>query len=119
MIDLFFIGGPLFMGILTIILIALVATAVYIAVQRKTEHSGSLPVNWLKEIGILGLVIGILGQFLGLYQAFSAIEQMGSVSQTMLAGGLKVSSITSIYGLVIFILAVLLQFGLNLTDKAQ
>ncbi|MDZ7755019.1 MotA/TolQ/ExbB proton channel family protein [Rhodohalobacter sp.] len=119
MIDLFFIGGPLFMGILTIILIALVATAVYIAVQRKTERSGSLPVNWLKEIGILGLVIGILGQFLGLYQAFSAIEQMGSVSQTMLAGGLKVSSITSIYGLVIFILAVLLQFGLNLTNKAQ
>jgi biopolymer transport protein ExbB/TolQ len=54
-----------------------------------------------------------------LYQAFSAIEQMGSVSQSMLAGGIKVSSITSIYGLVIFILAILLKIGLNLTDKTN
>jgi|SRR6056297_157420 len=119
MITLFQNGGPLFMGILTLILIALVATAVYIGVQRKSENKAAPSVDWLKEIGILGLVVGILGQFLGLYQAFSAIEQMGSVSQSMLAGGIKVSSITSIYGLVIFILAILLKLGLNLTDKTN
>jgi len=119
MINLFHNGGPLFMGILTLILIALVATAVYIAVKRKSKTTNAPSLTWLKEIGILGLVVGIFGQFLGLYQAFSAIEQMGSVSQSMLAGGLKISSITSIYGLVIFILAILLQFGLNLTNKAQ
>jgi biopolymer transport protein ExbB/TolQ len=119
MITLFQNGGPLIMGILTVILISLVSTAVYIGVQRKNENKTVPSANWLKEIGILGLVVGVFGQFLGLYQAFSAIEQMGSVSQSMLAGGIKVSSITSIYGLVIFILAILLKIGLNLTDKTN
>jgi hypothetical protein len=119
MITLFQNGGPLFMGILTVILISLVSTAVYIGVQRKNENKTVPSADWLKEIGILGLVVGVFGQFLGLYQAFSAIEQMGSVSQSMLAGGIKVSSITSIYGLVIFILAILLKIGLNLTDKTN
>lgn len=119
MIDLFFIGGPLFMGTLTIILIAVVSMAVYIAIQKKKDVENPLADSWVKELGILGLVIGIFGQFIGLYQAFSAIEEMGSVSQSMLAGGLKVSSITSIYGLVIFILAIILTFGLNLTGKTQ
>jgi len=119
MITLFQNGGPLFMGILTLILFVLVATAFYIAVLRKAEQKSVPTADWLKEIGILGLVVGIFGQFLGLYQAFSAIEQMGSVSQSMLAGGIKVSSITSIYGLVIFIFAILLKLGLNLTDKTK
>jgi sorbitol-specific phosphotransferase system component IIC len=38
MITLFQNGGPLFMGILTVILISLVSTAVYIGVQRKNEN---------------------------------------------------------------------------------
>jgi hypothetical protein len=114
MTDLFFMGGPLFMGTLTIILIAMVATAAYIAIQRKNENINPTAIVWVKELGILGLVVGIFAQFIGLYQAFSTIEQMGSVSQAMLVGGLKVSSITTLYGFVIFILAILLNFGLRL-----
>ncbi|MEY2969970.1 MAG: hypothetical protein RLZZ599_343 [Bacteroidota bacterium] len=58
---------------------------------------------------MLALAIGFLGQLIGLFGAFEGIEQMGGVSQPMLAGGLKVSSITSIYGLLIYTVGMVIQ----------
>lgn len=113
MIDLFYMGGPLFMGILTIILFTAVAVAVYIFVRGGKESKKRISPTVVKEIGIFGLVFGIFGQFMGLYQAFTAIEQMGSVSPALLAGGLKVSAITTLYGMVIFVITWLLYFGLK------
>lgn len=119
MIDLFYMGGPLFMGILTIILIIAVAVAVYIYVQGGRESTKAPSASLVKEIGIFGLIFGIFGQFMGLYQAFSAIEQMGSVSPALLAGGLKVSVITTIYGMIIFVISWLLYFGLKAVGSKQ
>lgn len=95
MLDYFYMGGPLFMGMLTLILIALVVAAVL-----KKD---------VKEIGLLALALGILGQLIGLMGAFEGIEAMGGVSQSILVGGLKVSSITSIYGLLIYIVSLIVQ----------
>jgi hypothetical protein len=87
--EYFMMGGPLFMSILTLLLIGVV----YAALQRKAI---------LKEFGLAALAFGFLGQLIGLLGAFEAIEAAGGVSQSILAGGLKVSSITSIYGLMIY-----------------
>ncbi len=59
------------------------------------------------------LAFGIFGQIIGLFEAFKAIEKMGEVSQALLAGGLKVSSFTTIYGFFIFLLSSLCWFILN------
>ena len=83
------------MGMLTLIFIALIVAAVL----KKG----------VKEIGLLALAMGFLGQLIGLMGAFEGIEAMGAVSQSMLAGGLKVSSITSIYGLLIYIISLIIQ----------
>ena len=95
MLDYFYMGGPLFMGMLTLIFIALVVAAVL-----KKD---------VKEIGLLALTLGILGQLIGLMGAFEGIEAMGGVSQSILVGGLKVSSITSIYGLLIYIVSLIVH----------
>jgi hypothetical protein len=87
--EYFMMGGPLFMSILTLLLIGVV----YAALQRKAIF---------KEFGLAALAFGFLGQLIGLLGAFEAIEATGGVSQSILAGGLKVSSITSIYGLMIY-----------------
>ena len=113
MIDLFYMGGPLFMGILTIVLISLVALSVYIYMTGGKEDVKQPAIMLVKEVGIFGLVVGIFSQFIGLYQAFTAIEQMGSVSPAMLFTGLKVSSITTIYGFIICIIGWLLYFALQ------
>ncbi|MDA8581679.1 MotA/TolQ/ExbB proton channel family protein [Schleiferiaceae bacterium] len=103
MIDLFMMGGPLFMGILTVVFLLMIVAAV--------RNSGE------KELGLLALAVGFLGQLIGLFGAFEGIEQMGGVSQAMLAGGLKVSSITSIYGLLIYIVSLLIQIVKKFTGK--
>ncbi|MCR8669504.1 MotA/TolQ/ExbB proton channel family protein [Aestuariibaculum sp. M13] len=96
MLNLFYEGGTLFMTILTVLLLAVIVCFV------------KFP-EWIKDMGILALSFGILGQIIGLYSAFKGIEQMGQVSQEMMAGGLKVSSITTMYGLLIYIISVILS----------
>lgn len=103
MLDYFIMGGPLFMGILTLILLLMI----YGAVRKR----------YVKELGLLALAVGFMGQLLGLFGAFEGIEQMGGVSQPILAGGLKVSSITSVYGLLIYIVSLVIQIARKFTRK--
>lgn len=93
------------MSILTIIFIGVLATAVVYWMKKEATDKD---LNLIKSVGLLALVIGVLGQLIGLFSAFQAIEQMGSVSPAMLAGGLKVSSITTMYGLLIYIISLII-----------
>ncbi len=94
MMDLFYQGGPLFMSILTFLLLGVLWTA---------WKGGPL-----KELGLLALAIGILGQLIGIYDAFSVFETT-EISSALLAGGLKVSLTTTLYGLLIYILSLVLR----------
>ena len=96
MLEIFYMGGPLFMSILTLLLVA-----VLICAWKYPE--------WLKEAGLLALAIGILGQVIGLYSAFQYMEASGGVSQEVMAGGLRVSSITTAYGLIIYVISLVLR----------
>ena len=106
--NLFQMGGVLFMSILTIILIGVLATTAYFWIKKNANERH---LDLIKSVGLLAFVVGILGQMIGLFSAFEAIEQMGSVSPSMLAGGLKVSSITTIYGLLIYAFSLMLWIG--------
>ncbi len=118
MTDLFYMGNPLFMGILTLLFLAMVSLAIYKGIQiaksnfqHETTFRHSL--GYIKSIGLFSLVFGIFSQLLGLYQAFSAIERVGDVSPAILAGGLKVSMITTLYGMGIFLISYLIWLGLD------
>lgn len=114
MTNLFYTGGPVFMGILTIVLTAIIATAILALINLKKDSSYQNKLVLIKELSIIGLVIGILGQFLGLYSAFTVIEQAAEISPEILASGLKVSSTPTIYGLIICGTGYLIQIGLRL-----
>jgi len=113
MFDIFSQGGPLFMGILTLILLSLVAVFVLSLIKKRDEKQLLQSIQWLKSLGTLGLVVGILGQLIGLFSAFSVIETSQGISPTMLASGLKVSMITTLYGLIIFITYILFSMILK------
>ena len=101
MIDLFLEGGLLFMSLLTLLLAGVIYTAV------KGEKS-------LKIFGLLALTTGILGQLIGIFQMYEGIVSMGGeISQAMLAGGLRVSSITTIYGLLIYSISLIIRLFLS------
>ena len=68
----------------------------------------------LKELGLLALAVGVLGQLIGLYQIFSVLEgfevAMGEAAgEGLIAGGLKVSLTTTVYGLLIYIVSLALR----------
>lgn len=102
MVELFNMGGPLFMVILSLQLAGVIIFSVrYILKNEKTQQDLDL----IKSVGVFAAVTGILGQLIGLFDAFKAIEQMGSVAPALLAGGLKVSMITTIYGMIILFIS--------------
>lgn len=119
MAKLFYMGGPLFMGILTILLfILLVLTVVLILSISSGRAAGvagfSHRLTYLKSLGLFTMITGILGQLIGLMMAFSAIEKASDISPAIVAGGLKVSMITTLYGIFIYMLSILIWFLLDL-----
>ncbi len=113
MLNLFKMGGPLFMGILTGLLFIILVIAVFYLViivrkDYKNLEETRKRLRYIKSIGLFALVTGILGQMIGLFSAFTAIEQAMDVSPAIMAGGLKVSMIAPMYGMVIFLVSYLL-----------
>ena len=96
MFEIFDSGGPLFMSILTVILI----TLIYSSFKNK---------NNVNIIGKLALVVGILGHLLGLFSMFDALEGFNNnVSTSLISSGVKVSMICLIYGLLIYVISLLI-----------
>lgn len=110
------------MSILTIIFIIVLVLSVKMIYELYSSNNHDQTklkrgISLILEVGRFGLIVGVFGQIIGLFGAFAAIEGIGSVSMAMLAGGLKVSSITTLYGFIILIVSYLFYFVLNL--KAQ
>jgi biopolymer transport protein ExbB/TolQ len=117
--ELFYMGGPLFMGILTVLFVIMIATAVYFAYVIGTGKAGEQNnfthrLTYLKSLGLFTMIMGILGQLIGLFSAFKAIEAAMDISPSIMAGGLKVSLITTLYGILIYLISILIWFLLDL-----
>jgi biopolymer transport protein ExbB/TolQ len=110
-------GGILFMGMLSVVfLVILVLTVVIggsIITNKEIDDKINVRLGYIKSLALFGLILGMLGQFIGLFQAFRIIETGMEISPAFLAGGVRVSSITSIYGMIIFLVAYLLWFILK------
>jgi len=103
MLDIYQQGGSLFMNTLTLLLILIV---VFFVLRLMTSDEKWYSI--IKNLGIMALAVGILGQFIGLFTAMQHIEAADGIGTGILAGGIKVSMITTMYGLIIFIISKLL-----------
>ncbi len=117
--DLFYMGGTLFMSILTILLVLMVTYSLFnlIAILKNNDEEririrSRLP--HIKSIGLFSIITGILGQLIGLYTAFSVIEKAADISPAMIYGGIKISMITTLYGIIIYLISILIWFVLDL-----
>lgn len=75
-------------------------------------QSGLLEKNmsWITLFIALAPSLGFLGTVIGMVLAFDTIEQVGDISPTVVAGGMKVALITTIFGLIV---AMILQVFYN------
>ena len=115
----FIMGGPLFMSILTILLVIIVAVSVYYAVliasgKAAEKENFAHQLKYVKFIGLFTMITGILGQLIGLFMAFTAIEEANDISPALLAGGLKVSMISTLTGIIIYLISIIIWFLLDL-----
>ncbi len=118
MFQLFYEGGILFMSILTLCLLVMLILSVYYGTKVLKEDAADRTLlrhrlTYIKSVGLLSLVLGVLGQLIGLFSGFSEIQRAGGVSQAVLAGGLKVSLITTLYGILIFMLSYVIWLFLD------
>lgn len=103
--DRFNEGGPFFMSLILICLLAAVLFLVlgFLNLKKNLEKSKKMT-RLASDVSLLGLVFGFLGSTIGMITAFDAIESVGDISTGMMAGGLKVAFLTTVFGCVTFIL---------------
>jgi hypothetical protein len=104
MFKLFIQGGPVFMTILTVLLVG-----IFFAAWKAPR--------WIKEIGSFALVFGFLTLLIGIYQMFVALQQVAMdigegvtgvfdlISPGVLFGGLKIALIPVFYGIIIYLIS--------------
>lgn len=66
--------------------------------------------SWIGLFIALAPMLGFLGTVIGMIQAFDAIEVAGDISPTLVAAGIKVALITTVFGLIV---AIILQVFYN------
>lgn len=66
--------------------------------------------SWITLFISIAPSLGFLGTIIGMIQAFDKIQQVGDISATVVAGGIKVALLTTLVGLVI---AIVLQLFYN------
>jgi hypothetical protein len=86
-------------GLMTLVTLDLVA--VLIATWKAP--------NWVKELGLVGLALGLLGSLAGCLQASTNIILAGDISGTVLCGGIKVMLITTAYGVIVYLVSVVIN----------
>lgn len=94
-------GGPLFMYSLLLLLVVIIFLLIKVFTSKTS--SKKLP-HLINSIGTFTLLFGVFGQIIGLLSAFSFMQET-SVSQEVLAAGLKISFYPTVFGVFIFLIS--------------
>ena len=108
MFKLFVAGGPVWMSVLTVLLVA-----IFFAAWKAPR--------WVLKIGTFALTFDFLSFVLGITQMYSALQEVAVplgdtvtgifdlVSPMVLLGGLKVSLVPVMYGMIIYLVALFIS----------
>lgn len=67
-------------------------------------------VSWISLFIALAPMLGFMGTVIGMIDAFDAIQEAGDISPSLVAGGIKVALLTTVFGLIV---AIILQIFYN------
>lgn len=83
------------------------AISAYGSVQMGLLEKGLI---WIALFIAIAPMLGFMGTVIGMIQAFDNIQAVGDISPTIVAGGIKVALLTTVFGLVV---AIILQIFYN------
>jgi biopolymer transport protein ExbB len=87
------------------------------AVEKAIVSYGSVQMGllekglvWISLFIAIAPMLGFMGTVIGMIQAFDTIEIVGDISPSVVAGGIKVALLTTVFGLIV---AIILQIFYN------
>ena len=87
------------------------------AVEKAIVSYGSVQMGllerglvWISLFIAIAPMLGFMGTVIGMIQAFDRIEEVGDLSPSVVAGGIKVALLTTVFGLIV---AIVLQLFYN------
>ena len=87
------------------------------AVEKAIVSYGSVQMGllekglvWISLFIAIAPMLGFMGTVIGMIQAFDKIQAVGDISPTVVAGGIKVALLTTVFGLIV---AIILQIFYN------
>ena len=93
------------------------------AIERSIANFGGLQAanlekgcSWIKLFIAMAPSLGFLGTVIGMVMAFDQIQQAGDIGPTIVAQGMKVALITTIFGIVV---ALILQLFYSYTGRSK
>ena len=118
LLNRFLEGGALFMSLILICLL----TSIFFTVKslmnlKKNVEISKKMIKHINDSGSLGLGLGVMGSFIGLITAFDVIEATGGAEPSILAGGLKVALLSTLFGLFTYSISKLSVLVLRIIQK--
>ena len=84
--------------------------ASYGSVQSANLEKGC---SWITLFITIAPSLGFLGTVIGMVMSFDNIQQAADISPTIVASGMKVALITTVFGIIVALIAIVLQVFYN------
>lgn len=113
--DLLVTGGIEFMSFLSILFVIAIAWILFhffIGLKPGQNNFQKVlkRIEYGKSIGLFALIVGFLGQMMGLIAMFDAVAMAGDINPMLVFNGIKVTMICPVYGILIYLITILLWF---------
>jgi hypothetical protein len=108
-----FIRWPISFAVLMIVALSLYSTVQVYKPGAWANLKTKVFIDGVLFWGGFAVVAGLLGSVIGVITAFQAVEQVGEVSPRLVAGGIKIATLSTASGLFILACASLIWFGLQ------
>ena len=125
MVRFFAEGNYWFMGTLSVlflVILILSLMAVKLAIKPTAVHLGKITRlrGYIKSLALFTLVFGIFGQILGLADIFDYLaNQSSEIAPAILSKGIKITCYTTIYGIIIYLISILIALGLKFRVNSE
>ncbi|MEA3461704.1 MAG: MotA/TolQ/ExbB proton channel family protein [Bacteroidota bacterium] len=119
MVRFFAEGNYWFMGTLSVLFLVILILSVMAGKLAINPTAGRIKKidklsGYIKSLALFTLVFGIFGQILGLVDVFDYLAHKDpQVATSILAKGIKITCWSTIYGIIIYLVSILITLGLK------
>ena len=105
------------LSILFLVILSLSVIAGTLAIKSSSSNADKIKnlIGYISSVALFTLVFGIFSQILGLIDIFDYLANKNSeIAPAILAKGIKITCWSTIYGLIIYMVSILITLGLKL-----